>query len=144
MTDSALAILLDTCAAIWLVHDGPLGAPARRAIVDAGRATGVFVSPVTAWEIGFLTYPAKGAPRLQFLPDPKTWFANLMAMPAIRAAAFDGDIAIEAAMLPGDFHRDPADRLLVATARLLDLTIVTSDAKILAYAAAGHVRAIAC
>ena len=67
-----------------------------------------------------------------------------MAMPAIRAAEFDGDIAIEAAMLPGDFHRDPADRLLVATARLLDLTIVTSDAKILAYAAAGHVRAIAC
>ncbi len=81
---------------------------------------------------------------MQFLPDPKTWFTNLMAMAAIREAALDGDIAIDAATLPGGFHRDPADRLLMATARKMDLAIVTSDRKILDYAAAGHVRAIAC
>jgi PIN domain nuclease of toxin-antitoxin system len=45
---------------------------------------------------------------------------------------------------PGDVHRDPADRFLVATARALDIPIVTRDAAILAYASAGHVRALRC
>lgn len=138
------AVLLDTCAAIWLVHDGAMAAPGRQAIVEAAAANSLFVSPISAWEIGFLAYPTKGTARLRFLPDPKRWFADLLARPSINAAAFNGDVAIEASLLPGVFHRDPADRLIVATARVLDLRIVTRDEKILTYAAAGHVRAIAC
>lgn len=137
-------VLLDTCAAIWLVHDQPLHPDARRAVLEAGAAGKLFVSPVTAWEIGFLAYPAKGSPRMQFLPTPKAWYAELVGRPAIREAELTGDVAIEAAMLPGDFHRDPADRLMVATGRVKNLAIVTRDEKILGYAAAGHVRAVAC
>ena len=138
------AVLLDTCAVIWMVQDAPISDEGRRAIVAASAAGAVFVSPVSAWEIGLLAHPAKGAPRVQFLPDTKSWFSALMARPSVRAAAFTPDIAIEAAVLPGEFHRDPADRLMVATARLLRLPLVTRDDKILAYAAAGHVRAVAC
>ena len=80
----------------------------------------------------------------QFIPDPKTWFAKLMAMPGIREAPLNATIAIDASYLPGAFHADPMDRLIVATARHLGMPIVTSDRKIIAYAEAGHVRVIPC
>lgn len=67
-----------------------------------------------------------------------------MGMPGIRPASFTPDIAIDSAQLPGDLHRDPGDRLLIATARHLAIPIVTRDRLILAYAEQGHVRAIAC
>jgi PIN domain nuclease of toxin-antitoxin system len=51
---------------------------------------------------------------------------------------------LAASFLPGDFHNDPADRFLVATARVMGVALLTRDRKILDYAAAGHVRAIAC
>jgi PIN domain nuclease of toxin-antitoxin system len=60
-----------------------------------------------------------------------------------RALALSVPAAQEASQLPEPFHRDPADRLLVAQARVDDLLIVTTDRKILAYADAGHVRALA-
>jgi PIN domain nuclease of toxin-antitoxin system len=80
----------------------------------------------------------------RFLPDAKSWFRELMSRPAVRPAAFTPDIAIDSANLPGDLHRDPGDRLLIATARHLGAPIVTRDRRILAYAKAGHVWAIAC
>jgi PIN domain nuclease of toxin-antitoxin system len=67
-----------------------------------------------------------------------------MAGPAIRTAALTADIAIAASQRPDPFHSDPADRLLIATARHRGMPIVTRDAKIIAYAAAGHVSAIPC
>jgi len=137
------AVLLDTCAVIWLANGDPLENGADSRITDAALADGVFVSPVSAWEIGMLARPKAGR-AITFLPDPATWFARLMAGPAIKPAAFTADIAIAASGLPDPLHGDPADRLLIATARHLAMPIVTRDAKILAYAAAGHVSAIAC
>jgi PIN domain nuclease of toxin-antitoxin system len=120
-----------------------MAAPAVAAILHACRSAGAFVSPVSAWEVGFLSR-GSSAGRFSFLPDPKTWFARLLAGPGIRSAAFTPAIAIDAAHLPGDLHRDPADRLLIATARHLCLPIVTRDSEILTYARQGHGRAIAC
>ena len=54
------------------------------------------------------------------------------------------DILIDSSLLPGEIHGDPADRIIIATARALDLTVVTRDRHILDYAARGHVRALAC
>lgn len=81
---------------------------------------------------------------LQFLPDPKTWFAKFMAGPAIREAAFTPSIAIDASHLPGNLHGDPGDRIIVATARHLNAPVVTRDTKIIDYAEAGHVRVVRC
>lgn len=58
--------------------------------------------------------------------------------------ALEPDVALSASYLPGGLHRDPADRLLIATARALDVPIMTRDERILAYAGQGHVQAIAC
>jgi len=83
-------------------------------------------------------------PALQFLPDPKAWFAKVMAAPGLREAALTPAIAVDASYLPGSVHGDPADRLLIATARHLGVPIVTRDAKIIAYAGQGFVQVVAC
>jgi PIN domain nuclease of toxin-antitoxin system len=78
------AVLLDTCALIWLANGDPMTSVATAAIVRAGLADGVFVSPVSAWEVGLLSKPKSGRNAMVlFKPDPKTWFARVMAGPGI-------------------------------------------------------------
>ena len=139
------AVLLDTCAVIWLANGDPLAPSALAAIVQAGLGGLIHVSPASAWEIGMLSRPRPGRDAvLQFLPDPRTWFARVMAGPGIREAPITPDIAIAASFLPGSLHGDPGDRLIIATARHLGVPVVTRDEKIIAYAQGGFVGAIAC
>jgi PIN domain nuclease of toxin-antitoxin system len=137
----APAVLLDTCAVIWLANGEPLAKGADAQIIHAGMNEGVFVSPISAWEIGLLSRPGRG---FEFLPDAATWFARFMGGAAIKPAAFTAEIAIAASRLPGALHGDPADRLLIATARHLTMPIVTRDARIIEYASAGHVSVVVC
>lgn len=138
-------LLLDTCAVIWLTNGDPLARSATDAIDQAGQTNGVLVSPISAWEIGFLSRPRVGRrSALTFLPDPKTWFAQVITGPGIREAPFNANIAIDASHLPGNLHGDPADRILVATARHLGVPIVTRDRQIIAYGGAGHLQVIGC
>jgi PIN domain nuclease of toxin-antitoxin system len=137
--------LLDTCAVIWLANGDPLTEPAMAALLDARPAGGILVSPISAWEVGLLSKPRSGRRSvLQFMPDPKTWFTAVMAGPGIRAAPFTPEIAVDASFLPGDLHGDPADRLIISTARHLGVPIVTRDRRIIAYADTGHFQVIAC
>jgi PIN domain nuclease of toxin-antitoxin system len=139
------AVLLDTCAVIWLANGDPMSNVATETIVRAGLAGGVFVSPVSAWEIGMLSKPRPGrGAAVSFTPDAKTWFARVMAGPGIRQASLTPEIAIDASFLPGELHGDPGDRLLVATARYLGLPIVTRDRTIIAYGQNGHAWVIPC
>lgn len=145
MTAAEDAVLLDTCAVIWLANGDPMSPQAILAIRAAGLVHAIHVSPVTAWEIGLLSRPRPTkAAELHFRPDPKTWFARFMGRPGMQAAALTPDIAIEASQLPGDLHGDPADRLIIATARHLGLPVVTRDRKIIAYGQSGFVRTIPC
>jgi PIN domain nuclease of toxin-antitoxin system len=137
------AVLLDTCAVVYLANGAPMENGATDAIRCAALADGVFVSPVSAWEVGLLSRPDR-ATTIRFLPDPKTWFARVLAAPAIREAPFTPGIAIDSAHLPPPLHGDPADRLLIATARHLGVPIVTRDRQITAYAACGHIQVVAC
>jgi PIN domain nuclease of toxin-antitoxin system len=139
------ALLLDTCAMIWFANGDRLAPAALDAIHRAGQLGGIFVSSVSAWEIGFLSRPRTiRRAALQFLPDAKAWFARVMAGPGIIEAPFSAAIAIDASHLPGDLHGDPADRLLLSTARHLNVPIVTRDQRMIAYARAGHAQAIPC
>ena len=135
--------LLDTCAAIWFANGG-LAEKAKTILAEAASREAIYVSPVSAWEVGTLAYPRSGRPKVEFLSDPMTWFTRLMAARGIRAAHLTATAALDASRLPGDIHADPADRLLISTARELNLPLVTRDRKILDYAASGHVQALAC
>jgi PIN domain nuclease of toxin-antitoxin system len=143
VTEAGTKLLLDTHALVWTAA-GTIESSAADAIVAAAQAGGVLVSSVSAWELGLLARPRQGAPRLRLTPTPEAWFETLLAQAGFIETPLTVKIALAASRLPGEFHPDPADRLLVATARELDVPIVTRDRRILDYGEAGHVRTLAC
>jgi PIN domain nuclease of toxin-antitoxin system len=74
-----------------------------------------------------------------FSMDVEDWLATVAQIPGVRFAPVDVDISVKSVQLPGEFHKDPADRLIVATARKFAAPLVTKDLKIRAYA---HVKTI--
>jgi PIN domain nuclease of toxin-antitoxin system len=135
------SLLLDTCAAIWFAGDLPMASAAVEAMNRAFAATvPVFVSPITAWEIGMLC--ARG--RLRFPMPPQSWFNRLRNTQGIALADLSPEILIAGSFLPGSPPRDPADRIIAATAREYGYKLVTRDRPLLEYAGQGHIQAIPC
>jgi PIN domain nuclease of toxin-antitoxin system len=135
------SVLLDTCAAIWLMGGEPISEESRKAIRSAGAAhVGVYVSPFTAWEIGTLI----AKQRLQLTLSPEIWFGRLLSLPGVRLAELTPMILLASTALPGLPPADPADRIIAATARVQGHIVITRDKKLLDYARDGHIRAIAC
>jgi len=134
-------ILLDTCAAIWLAEDAPLAQSALDLLAAAADAEiSTYVSPITAWEIGMLVARS----RLKLLITPQRWLQRLLEVPSVRLADMSPDLLIASSFLPGDPPRDPADRIIVATARDCGATLITRDHALLAYGEQGHIRVEAC
>jgi PIN domain nuclease of toxin-antitoxin system len=134
-------LLLDTCAAIWLSEAQSLAKKATNVLeeaYDAGIA--VYVSPITAWEIGLLI--SRG--RLSILIKPQLWFEQLFDVLHFRLAEMSPDLLIDSSFLPGLPPRDPADRIIAATAREFGYMLITRDRPLLDYAAQGHLQAVAC
>ena len=128
--------LLDTCALLWLAEGAPMAAEARSAIAAAER----HVSPITAWEIANLARKN----RIAFTMPVGSWINQALARIAARQPELTTAILIESCTLPGAAPDDPADRIIIATARAHQLTIVTRDSAILAYARSGHSKAMRC
>lgn len=134
-------LLLDTCAAIWISHEQRIADKASDALERARTAGDVtYISPITAWEIGLLV--SRG--RMSSPMSPQRWFERLMQAPGLHLAELSPDILIAASFLPGTPPRDPADRILAATAREFGYVLVTRDRPLLEYAEDGHIQAIAC
>jgi len=133
-------LLLDTHVALWLARGVELSRSVRDQIVAARAAEGVFISSVTVWEVGNLL--RKGTVGLD--TSLRDWIELFRAEGGYNDAPLTTEIVVEAANLPGRLHNDPADRFLVATARNLNVPLVTRDKRILAYAKAGHVRVVKC
>lgn len=134
-------LLLDTCAAIWFADDQPMSSAATQAINRSfDAAAPVFVSPISAWEIGILC--SRG--RMRFPIPPQSWFHRLQTTRGMALAELSPQILIASSFLPGDPPNDPADRILAATAREYGYTLVTRDRPLLDYAEQGHLKALAC
>jgi PIN domain nuclease of toxin-antitoxin system len=134
-------VLLDTCAAIWLMNGDPITAESRASISAAqGGNLGVYVSPMTAWELA--TLAAKN--RLHLTLSPDAWFDGLLALAGVRLAAMPPRVLIASTMLPGGPPKDRVDRIIAATGRAFGYTIITRDGDLMLYARAGHIEAIGC
>lgn len=117
-----------------------MSAQALKSIRRAAKAGELFLSPVSAWEIGILV--SQG--RLSLGIPADVYVARAFSRPGVRIAALSPQIAVRSCSLPGSFHADPADRMLVSTALLLGLKLVTRDSRMLAYGAQGHISVLPC
>lgn len=132
-------ILLDTHVWVWLMlGDDRLGRANRRMLEKAVPDGRLRVSAISVWEVAMLE--AKG--RLTLASDCESWVREALAAPGIRLAELTPHIAISGTRLPGGFHGDPADRMLVATARESEAVLLTADQGILQYACEGHVQTV--
>jgi PIN domain nuclease of toxin-antitoxin system len=137
---SYMALLLDTHAAVWLSQGTELSPNVQQRITAERNRDGVYLSAVTVWEVGNLVRRQRIALGIT-LAD---WVNSFFDLGGFQTIELSVEIVIGAANLPGSFHDDPADRFLVATARDLDIPILTRDTRILGYAKAGQLRAVGC
>lgn len=131
-------IVLDTHALIWWVNgDGQLSLDATKAINKelADENGMVIISSISAWEIAMLV----NADRLTLTMGVDDWLASVAEIEGVRFTPLENEVAVESTRLPGEFHRDPADRMIVALARHLNASLVTADSKIRSYK---HVKSI--
>jgi PIN domain nuclease of toxin-antitoxin system len=128
-------LLLDTHTLVWSINDGPkLGKTAKEFIRVAGDEGRVLVSAITPWEVALLV--SKG--RLTLGADVMDWVRDALIIPGLTLVLLEPEIAVASIRLPFEMHSDPADRILVATARHLGATFVTADEALLEYAKQGH------
>jgi PIN domain nuclease of toxin-antitoxin system len=138
--DASAPLLLDTHVWVWFVG-GDAARLARRTVSSVERAVRdgrCLVSVISVWELAMLE--AKGRVRLGGAID--AWVAASRQPPGVTLAELSPEIAIESTRLPGDVHGDPADRMLIATARILGAVLVTCDERILTYGGGGYVRTV--
>ncbi len=127
-------VILDTCAMIWCVSDPDSLSPVAQTVLEA-EDTRVFVSAISCAEVACLAEPGK----ITVDPHWRPWFESAVADNGWTVLDIDLLTVEEAFSLPGSFHRDPADRLITAAARINQMHIVTADRRILDYP---HVQTI--
>jgi PIN domain nuclease of toxin-antitoxin system len=129
-------LLLDTCALLWLANGAEMTPESRKAITSRS----LHVSPISAWEIANLVRKS----RLAFTLPAARWFRQATGKMAAGLPQLTVEILADSCDLPGSPPDDQADRIIIATAREADMTIVTRDRHILEYSRAGHVRTLVC
>jgi len=124
-------IVLDTHVLVWWVNGTGLSTAARSVIERENQDEEglILISSISAWEIAMLVH--KG--RLTLATNVDDWLATAQEIDGVRFVPVDNDVAIQSTRLPGEFHPDPADRMIVALARHMAAPLVTADEKIRSY-----------
>jgi PIN domain nuclease of toxin-antitoxin system len=129
-------IVLDTHIWVWWVHGDERLTGSQTDVIAGNETDTIGVSAISCWEVAKLVELG----RLSLPCSVDEWLRQALGYPGVCLLALTPEIAVESTQLPGDFHRDPADQIIVATARVRDCPLVTSDARILRYT---HVEAVA-
>lgn len=140
MPDLPGRLLLDTHVWIWLM-EGAADEMAPSVVERVRGASGrgrLLVSAISVWEVAMLQ--AKG--RLRLAMEVEEWVRRGLGAPGVRLADLSPEVLMESTRLPGTVHGDPADRMLIATARRTGAALVTRDAAILGYAREGFLAVV--
>lgn len=129
-------IVLDTHIWVWWADGNEKLTKTQIETITTHEAEVIGVSAISVWEVAKLVELGK----VELQTSLHEWIENALNYPGVRLIELTPDIAVESTQLPGVFHRDPADQIIVATARIYDCSLVTSDGKILKYP---HVKTIA-
>ena len=123
-----MTALLDTHILIWWLGENNRLSPAQRKVVaSAGAESPLLVSDISLWEVAML----QSLGRIRLKLPLREWLEKAVAPPLVQRQGISPAIAAELAALPESFHRDPADRILVATARVFGATLLTQDRRII-------------
>jgi PIN domain nuclease of toxin-antitoxin system len=134
-----VVLLLDTHVWVWTVEGDTrrIGRRTQRLLARTESDEGIRVSPITLFEVAALHTHG----RIRMTRSPEQWISEALEANGVRLAELTAGMALDAGHIPRDALSDPLDRLLVATTRHLDATLLTSDARILEYAVkAGSLR----
>jgi PIN domain nuclease of toxin-antitoxin system len=136
--DADRLLLLDTHYWIWLQAGMREQFTPRilTAIEEAANTGSLLLSVISVWELGML----ESKKRVQLDCPCEQWVTEALAMPGLQLAPLTPEIALDSTRLPDPFHGDPADRIIVATARRNRARLVTLDKPLREYGKRGHVR----
>jgi PIN domain nuclease of toxin-antitoxin system len=126
---SIAIVLIDTHIFVWWINGDPRLTPEHTAEIAAAQPSGIKVSIISCWEIAKLVERQKLILSLPVLD----WLNDALSHPDIRVLPLTPEIVVDSTQLPGTFHKDPADQMIVATARVHGLPLMTMDNKILLY-----------
>lgn len=140
MDSSQELILLDTHVWLWLLNgeEKLISPQCLSYIEDSVKYSNIRVSAISVWEVGMLE--SKG--KIIFPIGCLEWVNKALNAPGISLAPITPEIAIESSRLPGKFHGDPADRIIVATARILNATLISHDKQIIMYGKKKYLKVI--
>ena len=132
-------LILDTHAFIWLMNGSKeLSSDVKTLISNVAKQNLIGISAISLWEISMLH-----ARKRIFLNQPcLEWIERSLEAPGIVVCPLSPKIAAESTALPDEFHGDPADKIIVATARIIGAPLVTKDEKILEYSKDGYLACI--
>ncbi|MEX2529125.1 MAG: type II toxin-antitoxin system VapC family toxin [Gemmatimonadota bacterium] len=138
--DPSPPILLDTHVWIWAAEGNARRLPPRvlAALDRASQEGRLRVAAISVWEVGLL----EARNRLAFNRPVADWVQAALTAPGVQLYPLAPEVALESTRLPGEPPTDPADRMIIATARHGAATLCTADAPILRYGEAGHVRVL--
>jgi len=122
-------IVLDTHIWVWWIDGGSQLTAQQKAWIQQYETLGLGVSVISCWEVAKLVEYK----RLVLQSSVDDWIDQALVYPGIRLLELTPRIAVESIQLPGSFHRDPADQIIVATARVWNCPLLTADNKILSY-----------
>jgi len=132
-------VLLDTHVWVWLLEGREGTRPEAVGQMErAAEESLLRISVISAWEVGMLEQRG----RLRFDVPCEEWVEKALGVPGLSLMPLTPSICVRSSRLPGAFHGDPADRLIVATARELGAVLLTRDESILQYAAQGYLKAL--
>jgi PIN domain nuclease of toxin-antitoxin system len=134
-------ILLDTHAAVWLAAGTPNFTQTTLRLLESSFHTGrLAISPISAWEIGLLASRNK----LNLGQAPINWFYGFTSQFNVSILELTPEVAISSSYLPHEFHGDPADRIIIATAQFYSASLLTADKDIIEYARLSTLKVIPC
>ncbi len=132
-------VVLDTHVWFWLATGNPdLSSTTRKLLESISRTGTIFIPAISMWEIAML----EKLGRIELQMPTAQWLTSALAAPGLKLAPLTPEIVADSCNLPGNFHKDPADQMIVATARTLQCALITRDNSIVKYGKQGHVKTI--
>ena len=134
-------LILDTHVILWLFDgDETLSTKSRDLIKETMSTHFLLITAISVWEISMLELKR----RIKLSMPIQSWIEKIMLLPYVKLEPLSVDISLESCRLPGIFHTDPADRIIVATSRILDVPLMTRDQRIIEYGKQDYLKIIPC